>query len=541
MRSGLFSRAEFKPVTASAWLLILALPCINLISGFILRDHAGPFWLWSNLDPDYWYLLDSLNLINLNWPVHIPHPGTPLQLLGAILIKGMHPFSSAQEITQMVLSQPERYLHVINAALVFLNTAALAFVGWCSYQVFQDHLAVVLLQIGPFISKLSIKWMTHVAPEPMLITTVLVLGGVALLALRPGQLEENRTRYAVAFGVIAGFGMATKITSVGVYFLPIFLLWTPRSLFLYGLAGLAAMVFFTLPAAGSYGDIIGHIHASISGSGAMEGTTETVSQGTSYVKEFIRVSSRPAFFVVFLASLVLVLYLGIKSLRAGQAFPPAGRLLAGLCIADLMQALIVAKHPSGHYMVPVLVLSTLGMVVIYRALLEEVTQAGKSALRVRAPFAVLCAGLLIAQASTLIKLDKQFIERSQAATSIDDKRFSQCARIYFWAAATPSYALQLGNHMVGNAFSEPLKTIRPANDFWFDVLHRKFLDWTGDADITAVASAYPCLYARGAYPGLIRPFFEQALPELEFSTACTPAGAHETLFTSRVDCQGNPQ
>ncbi len=536
-----FPFSQVRAVVVPVWMIVGALPLVGLISGIILRDHAGPFWLWSNLDPDYWYLLDSLNLINLNWPVHIAHPGTPLQVLGAFLIKSLHPLTSADQITQLVLANPEPYLQLINGVLIIANALALGFIGWSGYLLFNDRLVIVLLQLAPFISKLTIKWMTHVAPEPLLIIVVLVLSGVSLLALRPGQLAENRDRYALLFGLIAGFGMATKVTSVGVYFLPVFLLWAPRPLFVYGCAGLAGLVIFTLPAAGSYGDLIAHLQ-SVSGVTAKLGDGSMDSNPLQdYWTQFRRVTSRPAIFVVFFASLTMLAILSYRWKFLAIHFPLAGRLLAGLCFAELVQALIVARHPSGHYMIPILVLAPLGLALIYRLWLEMLAPEDRGSRYLRSLFTTLCLALIVAQTLTTVKLSRQFRERAGVATALDDDRFNRCARIFFWSAASPSYALQLGNNMVGNPFSQQLENLYPTNDYWYEIVSKTFRDWRGPRDIRQVATSYPCLYARGVYANTLVPELQRLLPNYSFSRACSPQGGHETLLTARVDCQGNLQ
>ncbi|NQW01030.1 MAG: hypothetical protein HQ483_15095 [Rhodospirillales bacterium] len=539
MTRDLFPLAALRAVTARSWLILLLLPCLHLVSLLVLRAHAGPFWMWSNLDPDYWYLLDSLNMINLHWPVHIAHPGTPVQLLGAVLIRIIHPLSSADQITDLVLANPETYLHLISAVLIVVNTAALVFVGLCGYLLFNDRLAVVLLQLAPFISTLSIKWLTHVAPEPLLITVVLILGGVALLALRPGSLAQNRLTYALVFGLLAGFGMATKITSVGIYFLPVFLLWSPRALATYAAAGLVSMLLFTLPAAGSYGAFMDHLTAIFGGGAALGDIEKPVMDIADYSRQLLRVSSRPAFFVVFFVSLSLIGYLGFQAKFRARPFPLAARLLAGLCLADLVQALIVAKHPSGHYMIPVLVLSALGITLIYRTLMETMAASNSSSRPVYGIFGLVGAGLIVAQSLAMVKLDRQFVERATVATSLNDDRFDKCARIYFWSAASPSYALQLGSHMVGNPFAEALTRSRPANDYWFEIMGKEFRNWSGPQDIEKIAASRPCLYARGYYPGHILPTLKALLPNHSFSRECSPGGDHETLLTSGVNCQGD--
>ena len=48
-----------------AQLPLLALPVLFVISALWTRAQGGPGWLWFNLDPDYFYLLDALNILNL--------------------------------------------------------------------------------------------------------------------------------------------------------------------------------------------------------------------------------------------------------------------------------------------------------------------------------------------------------------------------------------------------------------------------------------------------------------------------------------------
>jgi hypothetical protein len=214
---------DIRELPLNRQLALLALPLSFLIISVLMRHNAGPFWLWSNLDPDYWYLIDSLNMVNGDWPKHIAHPGTTVQWIGTLIIKALHPFSTAEDINVMVLSNPEQYLSIIGHFFIALNTTALILVGMTGYLVFRDLSAAILIQMGPFLSKLIFKWTLHVSPEPLLVTTVIAIAIITVLALREGQLEKHGTRYAVAFAVVAGFGMVTKVTSAGIYLMPIVL------------------------------------------------------------------------------------------------------------------------------------------------------------------------------------------------------------------------------------------------------------------------------------------------------------------------------
>jgi hypothetical protein len=79
------------------------LTCLSLV----LTKHHGPYFLRNNFDPDYNYLLNSLSLLKLQTPRHTDHPGTTLQLLGAVVLLlkwlGTSLFVQRQTLTDSVL------------------------------------------------------------------------------------------------------------------------------------------------------------------------------------------------------------------------------------------------------------------------------------------------------------------------------------------------------------------------------------------------------------------------------------------------------
>ena len=93
--------------------------------------------------------------------------------------------------------------------------------------------------------------------------------------------------------------------------------------------------------------------------------------------------------VILLVGLGLTYALFRKSRRERKKFPVVGRALGGLCLAYVGQALLVAKHPAGHYMIPVLTTGGLGLALVVAALgkcpesnaADESTDAGSGLVR----------------------------------------------------------------------------------------------------------------------------------------------------------------
>ena len=397
-------------------LALLILPMIFLFGSLLMRHNAGPFWLWSNLDPDYWYLIDSLNLIDGNWPKHVAHPGTTVQWIGALIIKASHPFTDLDDLKTIVLSKPEHYLSIIVYFFIALNTVALILVGLISNLVFRELTAAILIQMGPFLSKLTFKWLLHVSPEPLLVTTVILLTIITVLALREGQLEKHGARYALAFAIIAGFGMVTKVTSAGIYLMPVVLLWNFRNIAIYCASSIVAMLLFASPAAGAYEAFIDGITSIALASGFHGEGAQTFVDFSTYPRNLIRVSSRPMFFVVLIVGLGLTITLFQKSRREKQKFPVIGRALGGLCLAYIGQAMLIAKHPAGHYMIPALSASGLGLALIYQTIKEFLGGKVIHLKRLRAGFSLLSVILFITQAKSLASLNEQFSDRTARST-----------------------------------------------------------------------------------------------------------------------------
>ena len=76
-----------KPVPLAQILLLAVIPAGLFLSSIFLHAIAGSYYLSGIFDPEYVYLLNSLNLLNIQPPSHTDHPGTTLQIFGAIVIR----------------------------------------------------------------------------------------------------------------------------------------------------------------------------------------------------------------------------------------------------------------------------------------------------------------------------------------------------------------------------------------------------------------------------------------------------------------------
>ncbi len=531
----------------AAWMSLLVLPACFVGAALAARTAGGPPWLSFNLDPDYFYLLDALNIVNLTTPGHVFHPGATVHWLGALVLKAAHPLSNAAAITDAVLADPVRHLRLISDAFVAANGVAAAILGIAAWLAFGALAPAWLLQTAPLLSMVTVKHSHHVKPEALLVATTLALMAVAVTTLRPGELDRHGRRFAVAFGVIAGFGAATKVTALPIFVLPLFVLaFGPgggRAVAAYVGSAAVATVVFTLPMAGAYDVFLAWIAHVGSGSGAYGGGAPGVVDWGAYPRAVAKLVSRPVTHVPLAAALATLAWADWRRRRGLPLPAPETRLLAGVAAAEIAQVLLIAKQPNAMYLIPSLMLGALAFVVAWR--LWSVAAAGDArvaAILDRGP-AVLLAVLLVAQGAAVVRLVGGLADdRAHALAAADDSRFARCARVYSYAASSPAYALQLADYVTGSRFAGRLAERGAAGIYWLEHWWSQdrvvFRDWRGPADIAAVVGRAPCVVFRGSHWQVTEPLLMKLMPGLAIDARCR--NGEETTATRGVGCDGNP-
>ncbi len=559
---------------------LLVLPACFLVAVLILMESAGPFWIWHNVDPEYAYLVNALKIVNLTAPGHVDHPGTPLQWLGALVIKATYPTNSSTYIIETVLADPETHMHRICVVITWLNAIILLAAGMVGYAVFKNVLPALIVQAAPFASAQIIRHGITLKPESLLILSVMALITVTLLALRPGAVEANRRGFAIAFGMVLGFGMACKINFAPLFLLPPFLLGDRKAILTFAASSLLAFLLFTLPALGAYEQFTDWIVRLFLGSGHYGGGPATVINVETYPRNIYRLIAggsfncvgcsdfaRPLFNIVFILA-VLTLVVARRSPERRDYIPKLDlQALKGVVLTQMVMVLMVAKafptSESGwnvYYMIPAYMLTALSGVLLYRI----VPTLGLGGGTVRRCFALVFPALLvliaITQAFGIARLDRNYRNMRDMGLSVGNERFSACARISGYSASSPSFALYNGNLQAGFPFSKQLKELRPENDFWLNIFwphvwirykagfsrtslgierdpgNYGLWDWTGSRDLQQVLSHYPCAVFRGSRRRAIAKFLAAEAPESKYDTSCSTP--YEGVFTMGVDCQG---
>ncbi|MEM9008997.1 MAG: hypothetical protein AAGE59_36500 [Cyanobacteria bacterium P01_F01_bin.86] len=244
--------------------LITITPLIYVTAFLLLSHQNGPYWLPPNQDPDYAYLFNSLAVANFLTPGHTDHPGTPLQILGALTIGLIHTGQSLAQsvlgqptlsVNESVLRQPELYLHGINYVLVGLNAIGIFVVGLVLFWVSNRLLLAVLIQLTPllFVKTIAANEPSRVAPEALIFFLSQLLATLLVLYLFRRDVEKKRW-FALGLGTVFGLGMAAKITFLPAIIFGLVIAGYRLRLLALGMS-VVAFVVATLPIVSEYGRV----------------------------------------------------------------------------------------------------------------------------------------------------------------------------------------------------------------------------------------------------------------------------------------------
>lgn len=297
-------------------------------------------------DPDYGYLMNSLLLLEGKAPIHIDHPGTTVQLLGAAVIRIIYFFqNTSYDLVDAVLAGPYLFLRSISLLLVTILAASVFAYGVVLAHKGYSWWVVLAAQWSPMLLPSSWDYLVHVSPEILLMAAGM---WVATILLARETREQMNGTFTALLGVAIGFGIASKFN-----FLPIIILLLYTKNLRSFLAGAAAtfstFLFLTFPIWGAYPRIFRWLFGIYSqpGNNGMGGPAflsgrDLLAANFWYLWE----TSRPFFLLLLIFPLAAAANFFAKN-RRENFFRLA---LAGL--ASLILLALVLKQVGGRYLLP---------------------------------------------------------------------------------------------------------------------------------------------------------------------------------------------
>ena len=482
------------------WAVLWLLPAVFVVGHLGFVHARGPFYLAIHYDPDYVYLFNALNVATLAAPDHVDHPGIPLHILGAALLRLLHVASSQEQLCAEVLARAEWHLSVLNGTVVTIYLACLVGLPWLVWRKTGDLAAALVLQASPFCLGSHFEVLGRFNPEPVLVVICLLL--TALLYLYSlGALDRLGIGTALLFGAIAATGLASKVTFLPVLIVPLLCLESWRERGVYLVTAYGCWELWLLPAAPHYGRLHAWLFSLATRQGRY-GSGETGMLPTDYWANLMGLILDNGFLsAIIILSLASLAYdrWGLEAPRT----PPLRRLrrlLGGVVLAQLGQFLLVAKSPQARYLVPAVALcglnalANMGLIRSWRGSVGQWLQTRSVALTLAV--AVGCfLSLRLGQHYLDFRADRDEHRQVAKALALQDK---DQPVVYFYGSSSPTYALSFGNAFAGDRYSGILRDIvghGPTQPYFLNPWTGQFLTLDGPVDFGLVdRPAHPFLW-----------------------------------------------
>lgn len=148
-------------------IIISILPICFIFYSIYLRKTEGPYYAGFS-DPSYIYLINSLNLAQFNgYGVgHIDHPGTPVQVFGAAVIRIIYLLKNLKDsLSEDVIYNPEYYLTELNLFSSILNAIGIFILGFTLFILSKSLLLSLTFQLISFLSINLLESFSEFKPE----------------------------------------------------------------------------------------------------------------------------------------------------------------------------------------------------------------------------------------------------------------------------------------------------------------------------------------------------------------------------------------
>lgn len=286
----------------------------------------------------------------------VSHPGTPLQVLIANIIRFFNLGHPAAEAVNQALINPEFYLRVVYLFLVFSSFLTSFILGAYIYHKTNDRIAVLLGQLTGLSFLLLPSYnsgiipvlpvVANVSPEPLFII-IMNLFNLFLLGLYFSEKKSGQSRNVFLLAVVCGLGLAVKLNFVFILLSALLLVPMRRKL-LFIAVFMMSFVFFTFPILGKYPQLFHWIndmtvHSSRYGTG-----NKNFIDWKSFFFYFTLIIRNYWFFVY--SALGLWIWSSIRIITDHQN--RKARFVWALTFCCLLHIAATAKYFSVHYLLP---------------------------------------------------------------------------------------------------------------------------------------------------------------------------------------------
>ena len=480
--------------------LLIVIPVLVFLTAFSIKNYEGPYWLGSNSDPEYVYLLNSLNLSQFRQVQYVDHPGTTLEVLGAGVIKVFHKIRAKDTIINDVLHNPELYLNAINLVIVLTLVLSILLIGLLTLFLTGNILFALIIQATPFLSYTLLNTLYRVSPEPLMLVATMWFSFIVLYifynCIQENPVREhgdelnadissskmegssgreaaggryNKEKYSkfsiFLLAILSGFLITTKIDSAPIVIVPlVFLKWKEK--ITYFLVTFLGLIFFTLPIYNRYSWFLNWTYRIFIHSGYFGQGSANIVNLPSFLQNLKTIFNTESFLVLSIFILTVSCLVFIVQKRKFNWNKYAFAILAFY----VLDVLIVAKHFDNHYLVPSLSVLGLSSVMILSILKN-------SKIRIIAGILI----LIFAGRNLLFEIHstKGISPYYQESIKIDDfvnENYPTAIKVSYYRSSSIEYALNFGNEWAFHRYDKQLSEMYP-NNYFYEIWSEELYNW----------------------------------------------------------------
>jgi hypothetical protein len=491
-------------------LALLPVPAAIFFIAIVIQRAQGPHYLGRNADPEYAYLFNSLNLALGAPPGHTDHPGTTIQLWGALVIRTVHLFAGRGEFVPDVITRSEFYLTVIYVSLAILYAITLFVVGRAAFSAFGRFPFAVLAQATLFVFPTAFYYLQRVAPELGSLMMVNLLGMALLKLTYSGDAPGLRNRWILWLGIFTGLAMVTKVTFVPVILLGLIMLSSRLERIRFAAATIGSLLVFASPTMPHWIRMARWFARLMAHSGHYGTGPKNAIQLDKYFSWIAHYLAENLLFSALLGGSLFGLFLVWRRAELRAKFKQDRRLraLGALLAFHAAMLLMVAKHPSDRYLAP-----TLGLMVLTGLIALDLCGSARfidpPPLLKAGAWTVIFGLLGINTASELTRFHASLLADTRQqllANRLSEFLWPRCLLLRCIFSSSQSYAASFGNGYSGARYSEFLTKLQP------HYLGYDFFTQTSYPYNTQVAGAAP-LSAKRLFDTNASIIFQSGIPE----------------------------
>lgn len=334
------------------WLLAL-FPLLLLIIEIQYVRSGGMKFLWSN-DPEYAYLFNGIALAHLHLPLNgVGHPGTPIQIIIAIVAWIVHLFRPGQSLWNDVMLNPELYIKVTLYVMGFINASVLFLMGRYVYRYSKNLLTAIVLQLSPFAFVMTLEVNYRLMPEAIMISIISLWLILLIKLVHEPEVERKYSRYCILFALLFGFSLSDKLTFLPYFILPLFILpnWILR--LRYTALSIVSFLIFAFPVLFNFHKFNNWVTGIITHKGVYGGGEAGFVNWELFTFNLKVMVNQTYPILIPLIFLIVLILSALFFLRKRNLLVS---LATGLIFLLIISYLITAKHYAFYYMTPVLLL-----------------------------------------------------------------------------------------------------------------------------------------------------------------------------------------